>query len=436
MRHPSSGKIVTFPCGRCIECVQKYQDDWTFRLSREYSSWKHCYFITMTYSDEHLPYVVLSVPKYYVHTNDGVIIRDFPENIDKLRDRITLLPVNKHLLRNRNNLNVFNAYLHPDNIEYGIPVPVVCRTDVQNWLKRLRESYVADYGERLRFKYFICSEYGPATFRPHYHALIFTDLDVSEFNKYFVMPWRESFGNVHWRFRPVRWRAKDGVDSCMAYVAKYCSKPDFAENPYVLLGFAPKPFRLISKFIGYDYFFYLMRRIQSYFRINPDGKYMSKDFFEHLDSVFNIYDGKYWHRIPRYYIDKFFPQIVEYRSVIKKKVYERNICTYTVGELKEFSLEQQFMLYVPDLEVGNAKVVRKDPYSDLWLAYKAHMVAVYDERIRDRIRQVASSLFFGEDLEALDKAAAYLRELDVENYKTKKARMYSFYAKSLCYDCR
>lgn len=434
MRHPVTGKVVTFPCGKCCDCISKYQNDWTFRLSREYNCWKHAFFITMTYSDNNLPYVELQIPEYYVHTADGVTVKSCPEAIDELRRRILSLPPNRHLSRNRANVRCSNSYLDPANIEYGIPVPCVCRSDVQNWLKRLREMYKADNGERLKFKYFICSEYGPNTFRPHYHAIIFTNLCTSDFNKYFVQPWSDTYGNVYWKFRPVLWRKEDGVDSCMAYVAKYCSKPDFAENPYVLLGLVPKPFRLISKFIGYDYVFYLMERIQSFFNEHPDGKYMSKEFFEHLESVFNVYDGTYWHRLPRYYIDRFFPQIVEHRSYIKKNVYARNQSTYTIGELKKLSLEQQFMLYVPDLEVGDAKIIRKDSESDLWLAYKNFVVDKHTQRICELIRQIASAYAFGETVEGLDKAEAVLRENDLRAYKEKKKRLYDFYAKGFKYD--
>lgn len=45
--------------------------------------------------------------------------------------------------------------------------PSVCKRDIQLFLKRLRKKY----GSGLR--YFLNSEYGPDTHRPHYHSIIF-----------------------------------------------------------------------------------------------------------------------------------------------------------------------------------------------------------------------------------------------------------------------
>lgn len=46
--------------------------------------------------------------------------------------------------------------------------PSVCKRDVQLFLKRLRKHFVG-----CQIRYFLNSEYGPSTHRPHYHAIIF-----------------------------------------------------------------------------------------------------------------------------------------------------------------------------------------------------------------------------------------------------------------------
>lgn len=48
-------------------------------------------------------------------------------------------------------------------------VPVVSSRDVQLFFKRLRSKLPK--GQKI--KYFLCSEYGPQTFRPHYHFILF-----------------------------------------------------------------------------------------------------------------------------------------------------------------------------------------------------------------------------------------------------------------------
>ena len=59
-----------------------------------------------------------------------------------------------------------------NKIKYPIPnrIPYVCNRDLDLFLKRLR-SYYPD--EKLR--YYAVSEYGPRTFRPHWHLLLFSN---------------------------------------------------------------------------------------------------------------------------------------------------------------------------------------------------------------------------------------------------------------------
>lgn len=61
-----------------------------------------------------------------------------------------------------------------DKINHYIPnrIPYVCNRDLDLFLKRLR-SYYPD--EKLR--YYAVSEYGPTSFRPHWHLLLFSNSD-------------------------------------------------------------------------------------------------------------------------------------------------------------------------------------------------------------------------------------------------------------------
>lgn len=44
-----------FPCGKCTPCRIKRVSEWQLRLQLEANSWKHVAFVTLTYSDAHLP---------------------------------------------------------------------------------------------------------------------------------------------------------------------------------------------------------------------------------------------------------------------------------------------------------------------------------------------------------------------------------------------
>ena len=439
MRHPSTGEVVTFPCGKCVECIRKYQNDWTFRLEQEYRDWKYAYFITMTYSNDRIPYVTLETPleTRVVHDNDGFtdyeVDVERPELIENVREHFRRMPVNKHLRRLRESLSDYSAYVCPDNIDFGIPIPCVSKSDVQNWLKRVREQYAYDHdGERLKFKYFICSEYGPSTYRPHYHAVIFVNFNVDEFSKYFISDWVSNYGNVKWKHHPIKYFKKNGVGDAMAYVAKYCSKPSFAENPYVVNHFIPKCFRLISKKLGANYMNDLIDHIEQWnerrdishreireikvWRDN-DGHahferhytrkyYLTPKFCEWLSHCFTTLRNGFRYRIPRYYIDKVFPDI----KVIVEYV-----------DTKTNQIRDKF-------------VRRKDVTNPIWRTFKAYMVNQCTKRLHDRLFEVASFLFGRTDMESLSAAEAWCRQDDLRRAKAKTEKLYDFYAKGLAFN--
>lgn len=184
-------KWVTVGCGKCDDCKRRYQNDWSIRLANECECWSNVWFITLTYRPESVPYVVDS------RTGE----------------------------------------LHNS----------VCKEHVQKWLKRFRINFLREYGEIVHLKYFLTSEYGPRTLRPHYHMLLF-GLDLFEVNKLCDI-WNDLYG-----FTLVKKLDKKRGSSFAVsrYVAKYCSKGSF-ENPYVAKKLVKPTFHLISKGIGYKY---------------------------------------------------------------------------------------------------------------------------------------------------------------------------------------
>lgn len=106
------------------------------------------------------------------------------------------------------------------------PTPVVFfnsvrKEDVQLWLKRNRTRSVRENPE-FDFTYFITSEYGPRTLRPHYHGVFFgvSAQDVSDWFK----DWQRHYGVI------VKFEDLDPSKGGLSYVSKYCSKGSF-EHP-------------------------------------------------------------------------------------------------------------------------------------------------------------------------------------------------------------
>lgn len=105
------GRQIYVPCGKCAWCVKRLRDEWFLRLKYEGSKAVCRSFVTFTYRDDDLPTVI--------------------------------------------------------DYDTGEIIPTVSFRDVQLFHKRLRKN--------LKFRYMLCSEYGPKTGRPHYHGVYFHD---------------------------------------------------------------------------------------------------------------------------------------------------------------------------------------------------------------------------------------------------------------------
>lgn len=117
--------LLQVPCGKCAECQRAKSREWNFRTYYEFirtfeeDEANFVYFDTLTYSDEHLPFM-------------DEIVSELP-----------------HL-------------------------PCFRTTDITKFLKRLRINLKRKFCiDRDAFSYFICSEYGSLRGRPHYHLLLF-----------------------------------------------------------------------------------------------------------------------------------------------------------------------------------------------------------------------------------------------------------------------
>lgn len=102
------------PCGKCVACLNARRVAWTYRLVQEQNTSDRSYFLGLTYDDEHIP-------------------------IKRFR-------------------NVFYTGF--------------CKRHCQLFLKRFRQKLVR-FNKDIRCSYFLVSEYGSSTFRPHYHCILF-----------------------------------------------------------------------------------------------------------------------------------------------------------------------------------------------------------------------------------------------------------------------
>lgn len=143
-------QLVIAPCGHCSACLQNKADAWVRRLQQESLSSRFTLFVTLTYNEKSVPYYTLDELGALVSESD------MPRFLDSLNDESS-----------KRYLSTFHN---------TILIPLV--RDIQLFFKRLRKLVYADkhISEAQSYlRYFLVSEYGPTTFRPHYHMLLWCE---------------------------------------------------------------------------------------------------------------------------------------------------------------------------------------------------------------------------------------------------------------------
>lgn len=230
---------VAVPCGKCMACLKDYQNSWSVRIQEEFRNYGYGYFFTLTYNDDTVPTVV--------DTDSGRLYQS------------------------------------------------VCKSHVQDWIKRFRTRLSRKTGQAKEIKYFITSEYGPRTLRPHYHGVIF-GVDDIEF-RLLLNDWTEKYGFATYKLIP-QYRC----GGASRYVAKYCSK-GFFRNPYEEQKIVRPTFHLVSKRFGLSY----VDRMKDYHLANGDVLNKRLDrYYSLVGDRSRVYIGQFGYKMPRYYRDKIY----------------------------------------------------------------------------------------------------------------------------------
>lgn len=217
--NPYIGDVLYTDCRKCPACLHKYSVELTTRVAEECKQHLYSLFFTLTYDNVHLPVF------YKVCPNVWKLNRDYSRDVKGL-------------------------YYFGKPTDYHYPqkmstecFAVVCKEDIQLWLKRLRRRI--DYtfknltSDEKKIRYFICSEYGPKTKRPHYHGILWFDSSklLGEILRLIRETWQMCDSS--------RIDAQLVNGSAPQYVAKYLN--GFASLDEVLRTKFTKPFHLASK---------------------------------------------------------------------------------------------------------------------------------------------------------------------------------------------
>lgn len=185
---------VVVSCGSCPSCILRRSGIQTNLLTSYSAQFRYVYFVTLTYAPCFLPTLEASVVESC--TDDIADVSCVP-NINNLdaSDPNTYLFYFRSIPRSASvrlkSSTVERTFKDPEvsftypmksrdflsilgKIKHNVPnrIPYICNRDLDLFLKRLR-SYYPD--EKLR--YYAVSEYGPTSFRPHWHLLLFSNSD-------------------------------------------------------------------------------------------------------------------------------------------------------------------------------------------------------------------------------------------------------------------
>lgn len=188
VRIVKSDGVHFYRCGRCLSCVKAKQSLWRERLVHAIHSHAATLFITLHYDNYNLPLAAYDPNtleiKYLSRTKWNRKTKQFERFYDcnpdyDVRSALIELPNGSslpHYVRSRTR----DVITYDDSSTLNF----CSKNDVQDFVKRLRaklsrDSSLSDYD--YSFTYFICAEYGPKTYRPHYHGLLFfNDIRVAE----------------------------------------------------------------------------------------------------------------------------------------------------------------------------------------------------------------------------------------------------------------
>lgn len=166
IRRPGSdkvGDIIQVPCGKCYECFNDVRNSWSFRLGVEHEHSISSYFVTLTYSDQHVTLNDKGVP--------SVFKKHFQDFMKRLRNRFpdsklryyAVSEYGSKTFRPHYHLLLFNALGDRSSVTDKI---------IQSWDKGLvHVGHVTDASIHYTTKYCITHQYVPAGANPTFSLM-------------------------------------------------------------------------------------------------------------------------------------------------------------------------------------------------------------------------------------------------------------------------
>lgn len=241
------GKEVTAHCGKCAYCLSIKSFDYSERVKREFinAGGNSALFITLTYDNDHLPVYQYNgrsrrfisnsgSPKFELLTEDDVTDYAVPSDYHIATNR-PLSAIRQRREFRYNDRPTFAHLCYEDVQRYFAKL----RTTLYNLVSRYDDSILHDAYkdpdltyETFTIRYAVCGEYGPSTYRPHYHIIVWlnhraNDEQLSAFTKVIRSCW--SSGAID-----IQAVTTDGVSQYLAsYVTSVANLPSVLQRKHL-----------------------------------------------------------------------------------------------------------------------------------------------------------------------------------------------------------
>lgn len=256
-----NGVRIAVDCGQCDYCIHKKAQKASMRVKTAGSAFKHCWFVTLTFDNAHIPLFKCEV----LHAESESVLNDSGDKV--FTDEIhSYFPVSEYRCNDSSQLrHIFftqvqgtipfdrelgeyvpikdNWFLSMDAIRSFIAkassatpygengelsdrygdnlIPFLNYADVQNYIKRLRK-YISKYTDE-KISFYAVGEYGPVHFRPHFHLLLFFNSEeiAKVLRECHFKAWKLGRSDIQ--------RSNGG---CASYVASYVNSLSSAPSLY------------------------------------------------------------------------------------------------------------------------------------------------------------------------------------------------------------
>lgn len=264
VRNPFTGETLFLPCGKCPACLYKKSYKNEMRVIAQRSMSRYCYFISLTYDAKFCPYYRIytkemptgellctckSVPRTEYPRYNSEEFKGLDSNVD---DDYFFICSKEYFQKYHDKANCAKRRRFFD-LRYNNLYGRLNRNDFVLFMKRFRFNLFKITGNYESLHTYFVSEYGPVSFRPHFHLLLFFDSPQVA----------DNLGKClceSWPFGTVNYSSERGGSS--SYVASYL-------NSFITL---PRHLREIRRFcprsrfsngFGQDFFRAACRRVQS-----------------------------------------------------------------------------------------------------------------------------------------------------------------------------